>query len=158
MGLKTVLLIESTPHRLRYLVTSDDLDTRSFGVGTIPNANAGSYPLTTTPDLRSDSQNAGPSFTPMNKIMRTGVANQAAARKLLDGQTLILPADIDTPRTHLSIVPVQSEISGWGVDANEGAAAGDITSAGFAVVVIQTPNVDDAQAIVDITFAHTENR
>jgi hypothetical protein len=146
-----ITLLESTPHRLRYKVVADGRDPDAL----IVNRGNGTA---TGHDLRDDSYNSGPSLTPMNSLVRELVATNAAAKKLLDGNGLILPADIDTPRAHVSLVPVNSEISMWGVTQGEGTASGDAASANHAVIVVRGPAIGDAAVIVDIAFAHTEYR
>jgi len=135
----TAVLIESTPYRLRYLLTS--LGRQGGGVTVIPNAAGAS------PDLRTDAasltRGAGTPFgAPLYELVSIPTANQARARALLLGESAALPAIVNTGRhAHADVTP-RVGAGGVGVpavvtvDANEGAAAGDLPSAGYPVLVI----------------------
>lgn len=149
----TFTLVERTPYRLRYLATTLGAED-PFDTGVIPNA-AG-----VTPDLRTD---AGVwNGQPIDNLVSTPAANQAAARELLLGDTLTTNADIEVPRAHTHIIMRTIGDPGgeptWAVDANEGAAAGSAPSAGFAVLQVFGPSVADETAYIDIDYQHTFDR
>lgn len=151
----TLALVDSTPYRLRYLMTA----TGQPGFTTLPNA------LGVTPDLRTDAQ-AGAlssvgSGAPLLEVLGIAVADQAGARRLLLGDVVasaapLLPGGLHarakiTPRNRGGLV-------GWAVDADEGAAAGDPASAGFGVYVIDPPTnaAGGEEAYLDIHLSHSE--
>jgi hypothetical protein len=147
----TASLIERTPNRLRYLVTSDGQATASPDSVVIANADG------VTPDLRTDAD----AFRggALDILVNTAAANQAAARALLDGAALTAVADLPTERGILSVHARNSlGDESWSVDTNEGAAAGSAPSAGFAVLVVGGPNVNLAAAVVTLEFDHTYTR
>lgn len=155
----TASLVERTPDVLRYLVTSDGQATASPDSVVIPNA-AGA-----TPDLRTDAGGAaGWAGSALDDLVSTAAATQAAARTLLDGIGLTTAGapgttNLDTARGRLSVRARNSlGDQHWGVDANEGAAAGDAPSAGFAVLVVTGPNIADAAAIVSLENVHSYAR
>lgn len=153
----TFQLVEATPYRLRYLLTSQGQP----GSTVLPNA-AGA-----TPDLRTDSLGGAESGTfgvPLNRLLNVPVANQAEARRLLMGErTIGSPAIITTGLQAHAEVHARTGAAGtgvggtWLVDADEGANAGDPASAGFAVLVVTPPDgaVAEDVAYLDIHLKRT---
>jgi len=136
MGLITNMsatLVEATPYRLRYLLTTTD--DRS-GAGLISNA------LGATPDLRTDALTAaqnGIEGLPLYNTVAVPVANQAEARRILLGESGATPAVIANVGGHCTAqLTPRSGLRVFTVDANEGAAAGDPASAGYAVYIVYT--------------------
>jgi hypothetical protein len=133
----SIVLVEALPNRLRYLLT-----TLGTGLATTVLKNA-ELP---TPDLRTDSPPAFPGSGRnfLLEIVSTPVANQAEARQLLLGPLEVFDRVIDStrPHAHCRIVPRNGNpgtLTLWNLDANEGAAAGNAPSAGFAVLLINVP-------------------
>ncbi len=120
----TFALVDATPYRLRYLVTT----LGGAGATVLPNA-AGA-----TPDLRTDAL-GGP--RPILDVVSTPVADQAEARQVLMGEAP-LPGLLHA-HTEITGREPAADIFSWTIDANEGAAAGDAPSAGFSVLIVVTP-------------------
>jgi hypothetical protein len=150
----TGVLVERTPHKVRYTCTSNGGATASPDSFVIPNADG------VTPDLRTDAGGLlGFQGSALDLLVSTPVVTQADARELLNGIGLTAVGDLSTERGELSIAPLNSlGDQHWGIDANEGAAAGSAPSAGFAVLVITGPNVNLASAIAELRFDHTYQR
>lgn len=148
----TASLIERTPNKLRYLCVSNGGATASPDSVVIPNADG------VTPDLRTDA--AGFTGSALDDLVSTTpIADQAAARALLNGTGLTAVGDLPTSRGILSITPRNSlGDQHWGIDANEGAAAGSAPSAGFAVAVVTGPNVNLAAAVATVAYDHSLTR
>jgi hypothetical protein len=153
-----IVLVEALPDRLRYLLTTIG----TLGPTTIlPNA------ALATPDLRTDalSQPATPGSGRnfLLEIVSTPVANQAQARQLLLGQLEPIDRIVDShrPHAHCRIVPRNGNFSLltlWTLDANEGAAAGSVPSARFAVLLIGVPlgNAPGLTAYLDVFAQHSK--
>jgi hypothetical protein len=153
----TVALVERTPNRLRYLVTSDGGAGAAPDVTGITNRLAGGVAGS---DLNVDSLVVNGS--PIQQLVSTPVATTAAARTLFgDGLTAV--TDIDTPRGHISVrnrnsfAIVLATASLWSADAVEGSTI-DPASAGRVAIVISGPNVANAACYVDLVFQHTYDR
>ena len=154
----TAALVERTPYRLRYLLTSSG----QIGSAVLTNANqlaVASGTLIGGVDLRVNALAAAEHGTlglPLLEKLATPAANQSTARQVLMGGGLKGEhGSIDCRLTQrgFGVAP-----SVWLLDANEGAAAGDANSAGFAVLVITPPDVIGHEAYLDIHLRRTETR
>lgn len=156
MGKAKARRIESTPHRLRYELTTIGVPSE-FTV--ISNSGGAS------PDLKTDNAPpAGAFASPLRALIDAHVDNQAQARAVLSGHQDVPGAPTITRmnRARMSITPRTTPtltgpitIPAWTVDANEGAAAGDPASAGRAVVIVQGPPVADYTAELEIFVPHS---
>lgn len=147
----TIQLVERTPYRLRYLLTS----TGEIGDTVLPNA------ADTTPDLRTDALAAAqhgffgiPILQAMSVPLNTAGGTPAPQ---VQARSLLLEGPIEA-----KIIPRQGAAgagpgSGWVVDADEGAAAGDPASAGFFVYVISAGIVAAETAYLDIKLRRTKD-
>jgi hypothetical protein len=156
MGKAIAKRIESTPHRLRYELTTIGAPNE---VTVITNSGAPS------PDLRTDnSPPAGAFVSPLRALINAHVMDQKQARAVLSGHQNVIGAPTVTRmgRARMTITartaptevgPITIPV--WVVDANEGAAAGDPASAGRAVVVVQGPPIADYTAELEIFVPHS---
>lgn len=159
-------LIEATPYRLRYLLIS----TGQAGSSVLTNRDAlpiAGGAIIGGVDLRVDSRSAAEVSVgglPLYESISVAAANQAESRRLLLGEAGALPAIVNTGAHATSMAtPRGTATTGvggaWAVDANEGAAAGDAPSAGFAVLIITPPAVRaNDKAYLDIHFEHSIKR
>lgn len=140
----TFALVDVTPYRLRYLVTT----TGGAGGTVLPNAGGA------TPDLRTDAL-GGP--RPILDVVSTPVADQAEARQVLMGEAP-LPGLLHA-HTEINGRGPPADIINWIIDSNEGAAAGDAPSAGFAVLIVLTPAgaAVGATAYLDVHVQHSKS-
>jgi len=157
MGKATAKLVESTPHRLRYELTSTG-EQNAFLV--IPNSGKSS------PDLKTDnSPPAGAFASPLRGLINAPVQNQDQARAVLMGHQNVSGAppitNVNRARTVLTprgIPAGQITVPAWLADADEGAAAGDPASAGRAVVVVHAPPATGYTAELEIFVPHSYDR
>ena len=160
-------LVRRSPHELVWRATSTAVGTAGCDSGVIRNRGD----ATDAEGLRTNSS----SGTPFGRMARRAVADQAAARRTLQGMGLTgagtsLSPDlgvaggtstrINIEHTELEIIPEDSDDCDgvWAADADEGAAAGDAGSAGFSVIVVTGPNTTGHTAIVKAKFRHSLNR
>ena len=147
----TIALIESTPYRLRYLLTDS---------GSGANVILTNRSLTeATPDLRGDCARAAATNNlagaPLLAQVSLAVVSQAEARHVLNGHDLpVTPNAANIVRAHCKIAG-RTGRNDWDVDVDEGAAAGDALSAGFPVVIVGSDGVAGTTAILDIHLTHT---
>lgn len=145
----TAVLVNSTPYRLRYLVTNTSPIAAAL---TIPN-DAGA-----TPDLRTDL--AGDPSSALREIMEAGVngigtvaagaLTQAQARDLLLGdQTANVGNDL-VPRAMVTITP-RATTASWAVDVNVDAQNDPIIN-----VIAEVGVAPGAEAYVDVHFRSSE--
>ncbi|KKN02936.1 hypothetical protein LCGC14_1112650 [marine sediment metagenome] len=146
------VLVNSTPYRLRYLLTN----TSPLGAAlTIPNDNG------VTPDLRTDL--AGDPSSALRQVMFAGVngigtvaagaLTQANARDILLGDELGTVGNDLVPRAMCTISPRTGPAQGWAVDVN--------VDGQFDPVVLITAQVGvavGATAYLDIWFRSSEYR
>ena len=154
MGKAIAKCVESTPHRLRYELTSTG-EQNEFLV--ISNSGGGS------PDLKTD--NAPPSgafASPLRALINAPVENQTQARAVLLGHQSVsgAPPITNVNRARMTITPRTVPagpitVPAWMVDTNEGAAAGDPASAGRAVVIVQGPPAPNYTAELEIFVPHS---
>jgi len=147
----TIQLVDATPYRLRYLLSDG-----GNGIQVIL-TNIG--PAQATPDLRGDATRAAAAnnlaTTPLLDLVSLAVVNQAEARHVMAGHDApATPAAANIIRAHMKIVPNMGT-GNWIVDTDEGAAAGNAPSAGFAVVLIASGGQAAATAYLDIHATHT---
>lgn len=147
----TFTLVYASPTRLRYRITGT-------GAGTPPTVlpNAGGV----SPDLRTDAEGASPGSgrNLLLEILSTPAATQAAARKLLQGELGGAELESESEEPHARIeVQLRDGSRGITVDANEGAAAGSVPSAGFAVIVVDNAGSGTSVAgYIDVIAAYSE--
>lgn len=153
LGGATAKLVESTPFRLRYELTSTGVPPSSV----IPNAGGA------TPDLKTDNlPPSAPFASPLRSLLDAPVSNQEQARAVLMGHQNVPGAPNITKvyRAHTTVTPrqapdVPTAVPTWTVDVNEGAAAGDPASAGRVVIVVQAPGAPGYTAELDVYAQHT---
>jgi hypothetical protein len=135
----TFALIESTPCRLRYLLTASG----TANPTAIPND------LDVTPDLRTDLCAAA---GPLRELLETQITAHATAeaRRLLCGeQNSGAPSIAHVVRAHTSVTPIYPA-DAWGVDADEGSNVLIASSENYAVVVVYPSATLNATAYLDI--------
>lgn len=142
-----ITLVESTQHRLRYLLADDGEATAGPGLGTIENADGA------TPDLRTDAHDD----TPIDKLVSTPCANDAAAHALLEGYGLTDDPNEVIPRAHIELTP-KNNIGAVGAIWAAAAAEGAGDSNGYAIINIQGPNVNLSLCYLDVIFEHSQTR
>jgi hypothetical protein len=152
-------LVERTPCRLRYLLTS----TNQAGISVLTNQDSLPAPAGTIiggVDLRFNAREAAESGSlglPLLEAVGIPAANQGQARGLLLGGTLKVNAG-GSIEAHI-VLRTGVDVQGyWGLDADEGAAAGSAGSAGFAVLLIDPPDGVGNEAYLDIHFRRFKTR
>jgi hypothetical protein len=159
----TFTLIESSPHKLRYLAEQDGviLEQPSDGFNTIPN-NGGP-----SPDLRTDILAVGsepgvsgiPLQAPINARLTgfgpipAGPLTQAQARALflMDDPANAWLTNQLVGRTLVTIMPRTVGIVAWAVDMN-------VDLEGDPVIEVRSVSGVPATAIIDVEFLHTVDR
>jgi hypothetical protein len=155
----TIELVDTTPYRLRYLLT---LTGQSAGAVVLPNAAGAS------PDLRTDALSAaerGVFGIPVLKAMQVPLdTSPGAPAAAVQARNLLLEGPIHvqiTPRRgNPVLVPPGPGVVEWAIDANEGAAAGDPASAGYFVYVLESSaaqGVEGQTAYLDIKLRRTKD-
>jgi hypothetical protein len=146
-----IQLAEVTQHRLRYLLLDEGDATAAPSEATIENADVAPPPG--GGDLRYEAME----HSPLDLLVSTPAADDAAAGALLEGLGLMDADELVTPRAHIELTP-KNNIGGvgaiWAARAVEGAGG----SNGYAVINIEGPNVAGSLCYLDVIFAHSANR